>query len=51
MRWTLKPARNADLSLESSASQATTWASAPARSASTITLPGSGMNIFRTLGR
>lgn len=51
IRWTLRPARKAAFSLLSFASQATTWASAPARSASMITFPGSGMNIFRMLGR
>lgn len=50
MRWTDLPSRKAAFSLSSLASQATTWASAPARSASTITLPGSGMNILRILG-
>ena len=50
MRWTDLPSRKAAFSLGSSASQATTWASAPLRSASMITLPGSGMNIFRMLG-
>src|SRR5215831_11112752 len=50
MRWTDWPARKAALSLASSASQATTWASAPARSASTTTMPGSGTNIRRMFG-
>ena len=50
MRWTLAPARNAAFSLASSASHATTWASAPARSASTMTFPGSGTNIFLMFG-
>jgi len=51
IRWTDLPSRNAAFSLGSSASHATTCASAPLRSASIITLPGSGTNIFRMFGR
>ena len=50
MRWTDLPSRNAAFSFGSLASQATTWASAPLRSASIMILPGSGMNIFRMFG-
>lgn len=50
IRWTDLPSRKAAFSLGSSASHATTWASAPARSASTMTLPGSGINILRRFG-
>jgi hypothetical protein len=50
IRWMDLPARNAAFSLESFASHATTWASAPLRSASMMTLPGSGMNILRMFG-